>query len=72
MVPVDAENLNRIMRLASESMIESRRLQRVNQSLESLRSVFRKTSDLLTVAAASGAGWSWGVARSESTGRAIA
>ncbi len=41
-VPVSAANLNRILRLASESMIEARRLQSMTQSLTRLRKVGRR------------------------------
>ncbi len=46
-VPVSATNLNRIMRLASESMIDARRLQSMGQSLGSLRDFSRRISGLL-------------------------
>ena len=46
-VPVNAGNLDRIMRLASESMIETRHLQTMRQSLSSLRDVQRDYSQVL-------------------------
>jgi two-component system sensor histidine kinase and response regulator WspE len=49
-VPVSAANLNRILRLASESMIESRRLQAVDGSLSQLREFSREIFKLLDAA----------------------
>lgn len=46
-VPVSAENLNRILRLASESMIEARRLQSISGSLKQLRDVGRRVFGIL-------------------------
>ncbi|MEM9660480.1 MAG: ATP-binding protein, partial [Planctomycetota bacterium] len=40
-IPVNAENLTRIMRLASESMVEARQLQATQQSLTQLREAQR-------------------------------
>ncbi len=41
-VPVSAANLNRILQLASESMIEARRLQSMTQSLNRARNIGRR------------------------------
>ncbi len=46
-VPVAASSLNRIMRLASESMVEARRLQTMRQSLTALTDARRQLTDLL-------------------------
>ncbi len=46
-VPVNASNLNRIMRLASESMVEARQLQSMQQSLTALREIQRNHSQAL-------------------------
>ncbi len=46
-VPVSATNLNRIMRLAGESMIDAQRLQSMDQSLENLQAASRHMSTLL-------------------------
>ena len=46
-VPVAATNLNRIMRLASESMVEARRLQSMRQSLAALTDTRRQVTDVL-------------------------
>ena len=45
-VPVNSENLNRIMRLAGESMIESRRLQTLGDSLSQLRDMQQRLGEL--------------------------
>ncbi|MCP4195239.1 MAG: hybrid sensor histidine kinase/response regulator [Planctomycetaceae bacterium] len=45
-VPVNSENLNRIMRLAGESMIESRRLQSLGESLSKLRSMQQRLGEI--------------------------
>jgi two-component system sensor histidine kinase and response regulator WspE len=46
-VPVGAGHLNRIMRLASESMVDARRLQAMQQSLSQMRDSQRRFSELL-------------------------
>lgn len=46
-IPVNAVNLDRIMRLASESMVESRQLQSMQQSLVTLLKLQRSHADLL-------------------------
>ncbi len=53
-VPVDSENLNRIMRLASESMIESRRLQGMSRSLVAMRQLALKAEEILQQAGQQG------------------
>ncbi|MDG2383882.1 MAG: hybrid sensor histidine kinase/response regulator [Pirellulaceae bacterium] len=45
-VPVNSENLNRIMRLAGESMIESRRLQSLGESLSKLRTMQQRLGEI--------------------------
>lgn len=52
-VPVSATNLNRILQLASESMIEARRLQSMTQSLNRARNIGRRLFRCLEQAATS-------------------
>jgi two-component system, chemotaxis family, sensor histidine kinase and response regulator WspE len=61
-VAVSAANLNRILRLASESMIEAHHLQAMTQSLNRLRNVGRRLFSRLEQAGAAGpdvAGTAW-------------
>ena len=46
-VPVSANNLDRIMHLASEAMVEARQLQSVQQSLSAIRELQRSHSQVL-------------------------
>ena len=62
-VPVSAANLNRILQLASESMIEARHLQSMTQSLQRLRGLGRqlfRRLDQVSAAAPTEAGAAWG------------